>query len=147
MEEQLSQATEALPPQTEAKEPSKPKKERSEAQKAATAKALAAMTARRKEQIEHRKAKKEEVKLAKKVVEEKIIKEDLAFAHKGEVEAMKKELAELRGMFAASRQDKPAAAPKQERIVERVIERVPTPSAQPARLSGYELLDKVFFNK
>ncbi len=131
--------------------PVKEKKPRSEAQKAATAKALSAMTAKRGEMIEHRKQKKEQVKIAKKVVEDKIIKEDLAFASRHEVkndfDSLRKEVSELRGMLTEARAQKPSTPVKQERIVERVIERVPTANAPPAKLSGYQLLDKIFFDK
>ena len=134
--------------------PVKEKKPRTEAQKAATQKALAAMTAKRKEINEQIKEKKEKVKVAKKVVAEKILKEDLGFvSHRDfddRVSSLTKEVAELRGMLTMKQQapvEKPAAAAPKERIVERVIERVPTPSAQPQKLSGHALLDSIFFNK
>ena len=123
----------------------KPKKERSEAQKAATAKALAALTAARKERAVKQKERKEEVKVAKKVIEKKIIDENLAFATKKEIEEMKKELQELRTLHAASKLVKDKQPP--ERIVERVIERAPSSIAPPAKLSGHSLLDSIFFNK
>jgi hypothetical protein len=147
MEPKPSEATEAQQPQAEAKV-AKEKKPRTDAQKAATAKALAAMTAKRGEMIKERKEKKEKVQIAKKAVEDKIIKEDVGFVFKNDFESLKKEVYELRGLLSASKkQDVSAPAPKQERIVERVIERVPSRSTTPTKLTGYELLDKVFFNK
>ena len=130
----------------------KEKKPRSEAQQAATQKALAAMTAKRKELNEKAKVKKEEVKKAKKVVEDKILKEDIGFVMKNDFESrlgsLTKELGELRGLLSAKQQaEKEKPAPKQERIVERVIERVPTPIQQPAKLTGTALLDRLFFEK
>ena len=144
----ISESSQVQPPQADAK-PVKEKKPRSEAQQAATAKALAAMSAKRKELNEKAKEKKEEIKKAKKVVEEKILKEDLRFASLNDLDSLKKEIFELRGMLTATKQapEKPVAAPKQERIVERVIERVPTPVAQPAKLTGTALLDRLFFDK
>ena len=141
--------SQAPPAQPEAK-PVKEKKPRSEAQQAATAKALAAMTARRKENIEKKKEVKEKIKVAKKVVEEKILKEDLRFASLNDIDSLRKELSELKGMLTAKQQvekEKPVVAPKPERIVERVIERTPTPVAQPSKLTGHALLDKLFFEK
>jgi hypothetical protein len=143
--------TEANPPQSQEEQP-KAKKERTEAQKAATAKALAAMTAARKEKAKKQIEKKEEVKVARKAVTEKILKEDVGFVFKNDFESkissLTKEIGELRGLLSASKkQDVSAPAPKQERIVERVIERVPSRSTTPTKLTGYELLDKVFFNK
>ena len=131
----------------ESTKPVKEKKPRSEKQQAATAKALAAMTAKRKEINESRKEKKEQVKQAKKVVEEKILKEDLKLPSTTDIDALRKELAELRGMVTMKQQyekEKPVAKPA-ERIVERVIERVPTQVAQPTKLSGHALLDSIFF--
>lgn len=153
MEPKPTLESQAPPPQEESK-PVKQKKPRSEAQQAATAKALAAMTARRKENIEKKKEVKEKIKVAKKVVEEKILKEDLRFASLNDIDSLKKdfmkELGELRGMLSAKQQvekEKPVVAPKPERIVERVIERTPTPVAQPSKLTGHALLDKLFFEK
>lgn len=139
--------SQAPPPQPEAK-PVKEKKPRSEAQQAATAKALAAMTAKRKENIEKKKEVKEKVKMAKKVVEEKILKEDIGFVLKNDFESritsLTKELGELRGLVSVKQQqEKEKPAPKAERIVERVYEKVPTPT-QPAKLTGHALLDKLF---
>ena len=134
--------------------PVKEKKPRSEAQQAATAKALAAMTAKRKQQIEEKKVVKEKVKQAKKVVEDKIIKEDIGFVLKNDLDSrltaltsqFSKELGELKALYgqqqSRAKEEKPAKAP--ERVVERVIERVPTPSAAPTKLTGTALLDKVF---
>lgn len=139
--------------------PTKEKKPRSEAQQAATAKALAAMTAARKERAKKQIEKKEEVKKAvahaKKVVEEKIIKEDVGFVMRNDFEtkisSLTKEIGELRGLLSASQQkqvEKATPAVKQERIVERVIERVPTPqTTQQAKLTGNALLDRLFFDK
>lgn len=149
MDPKPSLESQAPPPQVEAK-PVKEKKPRSEAQQAATAKALAAMTAKRKENIEKKKEVKEKIKVAKKVVEDKIIKEDLRFASLNDIDALRKELGELKGMLTMKQQvekEKPVVAPKAERIVERVIERTPTPVAQPSRLTGHALLDKLFFEK
>ena len=128
--------------------PKKEKKPRSEAQQAATAKALAAMTAKRKENIEKKKEIKEKVKLAKKVVEEKIIKEDLAFATRNDVDSLRKELAEVRALYAAAKEHAVVEKPKPERIVERVIERqTPIVTPTPVKLTGHALLDSIFFNK
>lgn len=127
--------------------PLKEKKVRTEKQQAATAKALAAMTAARKEKAIVQNEKKEEVKQAVKAVKEKIIKDKVGFASLTDIDSLKKELYELKGMLTARQQiaqEKPVAA-KQERIVERVIERVPTPSAPPSKLSGHALLDSIFF--
>lgn len=122
----------------------KPKKERSEAQKAATMKALAAMTAARKARAVKQKEHKEEVKVAKKVIEKKIVDENIKFATKSEIEAMRKELQDLRALHEAAKMV-PQKAP--ERIVERVIEKVPSLPVQPMKLSGHALLDKLFFEK
>ena len=110
--------------------------------------------AKRKELAVKQKEKKEEVKKAKKVVEDKILKEDVGFVMRNDFESkissLTKEIGELRGLLSASQQkavEKPVAAPKQERIVERVIERVPTPVTTPAKLTGHALLDKLFFEK
>lgn len=141
--------TEAPTPSVESAEvvkekPKKEKKERSEAQKAATAKALAAMTAARAERAKKQIAHKEEVKVAKKVIEKKIIDENIKFATKSEIEAMRKELSDLRALHEANKmvltQQKPA-----ERIVERVIEKVPVAPSGPTKLSGHALLDSIFF--
>ena len=143
-------ASSQAPIPQEVAKPVKEKKPRTEAQQAATQKALAAMTAKRKEQIEKKKEVKEKVKIAKKVVEDKILKEDLGFVTRQDFESMRKELSDLRALHEATRmmkaqESKPKPTP--ERIVERVIERVPTPSAQPQKLSGHALLDSIFFNK
>ena len=134
--------------------PVKEKKPRTEAQKQATVKALAAMTAARKARAEKQNEKKEEIKKAKKVVEEKILKEDIGFALKNDVDnkisSLIREVGELRGLLSAKQQaekEKPAPAIKQERIVERVIEKTPTPIPQPQKLTGHALLDKLFFEK
>ena len=148
MEPKTTSVSEA-PPTQEVAKPVKVKKPRSEAQQAATAKALAAMTAKRKEIIEKKKEVKEQVKVAKKVVEDKILKEDLGFVTRSDFDNIRKELAEVKALYSIAQQknaEKPVA-PKQERIVERVIERVPTPSAQPQKLTGHALLDSIFFNK
>lgn len=145
-----SEANPVQPPQEQTK-PVKEKKPRTEAQQAATAKALAAMTAARKERAKKQIETKEKVKEAVKVVKEKIIKEDIGFVMKNDFEsrfgALQKELAEVRAMYAqsSSKPEKVASAPTpKERIVERIVERTPTPSAQPSRLTGHALLDKVF---
>lgn len=148
MEEQ-PKPTEAISTSTTAQEakPAKEKKIRTEKQQAATAKALAAMTAARKERAIVQNEKKEEVKQAVKVVKEKIYKDKVGFVTLQDFESTKRELAELRGMLTARQQiaqEKSAAKPT-ERIVERVIERVPTPTAQQTKLSGHALLDKLFF--
>lgn len=126
----------------------KEKKPRSEAQIAATQKALAAMTAKRKELAVKAKEKKEEVKVAKRVIADKIIKEDLSFATRNEVDSLRKELAELRAIHSAPKPEITQPA-KPERIVERVVERhVPTPQvSQPQKLTGHALLDRLFFDK
>lgn len=153
METQATESSEASPPQeqtpVEVVKKETPKKERSEAQKAATQKALAAMTIARKEKAKRQLEKKEEVKIAKKVIEKKIVDENLAFATKKDIEAMRKDLLELRALHEANKivKEMPVAASKPERIVERVIERVPTAPAQPTKLSGHALLDKLFFEK
>lgn len=135
-------------------EPTKPvkeKKPRTPAQEAATAKALAAMTAARKAKAEKQIAKKEEVKKAKKVVEDKILKEDIGFVMKNEYESKTKELmgqiTELKAMLLANKQTSQTKTVP-ERIVERVVEKhIPTQVAQPTKLSGHALLDKLFFDK
>jgi hypothetical protein len=143
--------TNSIPSTQEQAKPVKEKKPRSEAQQAATAKALAAMTAARKQRAEKQIAKKEEIKKAKKVIEEKIMKEDIGFATKSDVDnrisALTKELAEVRALYAVAK-EREVEKPK-ERIVERVIERQPpTPQVQqPVKLSGHALLDSIFFNK
>lgn len=150
MDTKPQESQEMAPPQTDAK-PTKPdgrKKPRSEAQQAATVKALAAMRAKRDQLDQEKREKKEVIKKAKKVVEDKILKDDVGFVMKNDFESLKKELYELKGLYAASQQqakpEKPTPAPKQERIVERVIERVPERSTTPTRLTGHALLDKVF---
>lgn len=138
-----------MTPPTEPK-PVKEKKPRSEAQIAATQKALAAMSARRKEINEKAKEKKEEVKKAKKVVEDKILKEDIGFVMKNDFESLRKELYELKAAMKPQVVEKIVERPvpaKPERIIERVIERVPTQPAQPTKLSGHALLDRIFFEK
>jgi hypothetical protein len=141
--------TEAPTPETSVVEKvekvEKPKKERSEAQKAATMKALAAMTAARKERAVKQKEHKEEVKVAKKVIEKKIVDENIKFATKSEIEAMRKELQDLRALHEAAKMVPQKEKPT-ERIVERVIERAPVPTA-PAKLTGTALLDAIFFQK
>lgn len=130
--------------------PKKEKKPPSEAQQAAREKGLAKMMEKRRELAAKQKEKKEEVKKAKKIVEEKILKEDLRFASLNDIDVLRKELGELKGMLTMKQQmekEKPVAVPKQERIVERVIERVPTPAAQPTKLTGHALLDSLFFQK
>lgn len=131
--------------------PKKEKKPPTEAQQAAREKGLQAMMAKRKQMAEQVKEKREKVKVAKKVIEDKILKDDLGFvSHKDFEEkysSLQKEVFELRGMLTAKQQaaqEKPVSKPA-ERIVERVIERVPTPSAQPAKLTGHALLDSLFF--
>ena len=134
--------------------PKKEKKPATEAQQAARQKGLQAMMEKRKQMSNEVKEKREKIKVAKKVVEDKILKEDLKFASLNDIDSLRKELYELRGMVAMKQQvekeikEKPIPAPAKpaERIVERVIERVPTPSA-PTKLTGYALLDKVFFDK
>jgi hypothetical protein len=144
------------PEQPEVETPVKPVKEKkppTEAQKAAREKGLQTMMAKRRELAAKQKEKKEEVKTAKRIVENKILKEDLAFATKQDLESMRKELMELRAYHEASKivaKDKAVEkpAPKAERIVERVIERqAPTAPAPPAKLTGHALLDKLFFEK
>ena len=104
------------------------------------------MTAARKERAEKQKVKKEEIKQAKKVIEDKVIKEDLSFVLKSDFEAIKKELADLKSLHS-QQAAKPAPKPVPERIVERVVERVPTQPVQPTKLTGHALLDKLFFEK
>lgn len=151
MDTQATQPSEApVVAEPVASKPAKEKKERSEAQKAATAKALAAMTAARKEKAKRQIEKKEEVKVAKKVIEKKILDENLTFATKKDIESMRKELIELRALHEANKivKELPVSTPKpQERIVERVIERVPTSHQAPVKLTGHALLDKLFFEK
>lgn len=146
MEPKPTEAPSVEPVKVEEVKEKKPKKERTEAQKQATQKALAAMTAARKEravkQLEH----KEEVKVAKKVIEKKIVDENIKFATKSEIDAMKKELLELRALHEASKMVKEKPAP--ERVVERIVERhVPVAPSAPVKLSGHALLDKLFFDK
>lgn len=130
--------------------PAKEKKPRTEAQQAATAKALAAMTAKRKEQIEKKKEVKEKVKVAKKIVEEKIIKEDLGLVTKQDFDSIRKEIMELRAMQEATKivkaeKEKAPPVKPQERIVERVFERpAVTAPPTPTKLTGHALLDRVF---
>lgn len=139
MEPKPQESQEAEPTQATPKS----KKPRSEAQQAATVKALAAMRAKRDVLDQEKREKKEVIKKAKKVVEDKILKDDVGFVMKNDFESLKKELYELKGLMSASHKpEKPL--PKQERIVERVIERVPERSTTPTRLTGHALLDKVF---
>lgn len=138
----------SIPISQEEPKPVKEKKVRTEKQQAATAKALAAMTAARKEKAIVQNEKKEEVKQAVKVVKEKILKDKVGFASLTDIDSLKKEIYELKGMLTAKQQmaqEKPAPRPPTERIVERVFERVPTQAAPPAKLSGHALLDKLFF--
>jgi hypothetical protein len=138
----------STPTTQDAAKPTKEKKPRTEAQVAATQKALAAMTAARKAKAVKQIEKKEEIKKAKKVVEDKILKEDVGLVTRNDFEAMKKELYELKGLMSVKQQaesQRPAPSKPAERIVERVIERVPTPSAQPTKLTGHALLDSLFF--
>ena len=132
--------------------PVKEKKPRSEAQQAATAKALAAMTAARKERAKKQIEKKEEIKVAKKAVTDKILKEDVGLVTRQDFEhrigSLSKELMELRALHEASKMVKEAPAPpKAERIVERIIEKAPTIAPTPVKLTGHALLDKLFFEK
>ena len=131
--------------------PAKIKKPPTEKQLEARAKGLAVMTARRKEIKEEKEKKKEQIKVAKKVVEDKILKEDLGFVNRQEYENTKnglmKEIGELKAMLKIQHEQPKPAPAKQERIVERIVERVPTPSAQPTKLTGHALLDKLFFEK
>lgn len=143
------------PPQPEQSTPEleKPKKEKkplTEKQLEARKKGLAVMTERRKELAAKARDKKEEIKKVKKVVEEKMIKEDLGFVTRQDFESMKKELAELRALHTiAKERDAVVEKAKPERIVERIVEKhVPTPiPTQPSKLTGHALLDSIFFNK
>ena len=132
--------------------PVKEKKPPSEKQIAQRQMALLKMREKRQQLTEERKEKKEKVKIAKKVVEEKILKEDLAFATRNDVDSLRKELAEVRALYSVAQQKAasapaPAPAPR-ERIVERVIEKeAPSRSTTPQRLTGHALLDKLFFEK
>ena len=139
----------SLPSSQEPSKPVKEKKPRTEKQQAATAKALAAMTAARKERAVKQIAKKEEIKKVKKIVEDKIIKEDLAFATRNDLDSLRKDLAEIRALYAMTKEQAANEKPKPERIVERIVERhTPTPQvAVPQKLSGHALLDSIFFNK
>ena len=135
-------------PEQVVEKPKKEKKPPTEAQQEARNKGLQAMMAKRKELAAKQKEKKEEVKKAKKIVEDKILKEDLRFASLNDIDSLKREIGELRGMLTAKQQmekERVVAPPKQERIVERVIERVPTPSAPVQKLTGTALLDSIFF--
>ena len=132
--------------------PAKPKREPTEAQKAARAKGLAAMTAKRKELSKQMADKKDTIKLAKKAVAEKIIKEDLVFATRNDVDSLvgglRKELAELKALHTVKQeQAKEEKAKPTERIVERIIEKTPTAPAPVVKLTGHALLDSIFFNK
>lgn len=133
--------------------PAKPVKEKkppTEKQIAQRQGALAKMMEKRKEIAVKRKETKEQVKQAKKLVEDKIIKEDLGFVTKQDFDSMRKELMELRALHEASRivaQEKPKAAVP-ERIVERIVEKqLPTPTPTPSKLTGHALLDRLFFEK
>ena len=146
MDSKPTEASEA-PITQEPSKPPKQKKPRTEAQQAATAKALAVMAQRRKQVNEEKKEKKEKVKIAKKAVEEKILKEDIGFVMKNDFESLKKELYELRGMInthQSTKPEKPTPVAPKERVVERIVERVPERSTTPSRLTGHALLDKVF---
>jgi hypothetical protein len=140
------------PEHSEVEKPVKEKKPATPAQQAARDKGLQTMMAKRRELAVKQKEKKEEVKTAKRIVENKILKEDLAFATKQDLEGMRKELMELRAYHEASKivaTQKAVEKPqKAERIVERVIERqAPTAPAPPSKLTGHALLDKLFFEK
>lgn len=130
--------------------PKKEKKPATPAQQAARDKGLQAMLAKRRELAQKQHEKKAEVKKAKKIVEDKILKEDLGFVTKQDFESVRKELMELRAFHEASKisaQEKPKAAPP-ERIVERIVEKhVPTVAAAPSKLTGHALLDRLFFDK
>jgi len=126
--------------------PKKEKKPATEAQLAARAKGLAAMTAKRKAISKEVAEKKETLKIAKKAVEDKIIKEDLGFAFRSDVDSLRKELAELKALHTVKEQAAKQEKPK-ERVVERIIERVPTAQAPVQKLTGHALLDSIFFNK
>lgn len=139
--------TESIP------KPQKEKKPPTEAQVKQRQAALIKMTEKRKQIAAENKEKKEKVKQAKKVVEDKILKEDVGFVMKSDFDNMRnsfmKEIGELKALYG----QQPAAKPKEEkvqkapeRIIERVIERpAPTPSIQQQqRLTGHALLDKVF---
>ena len=127
--------------------PVKEKKERTPAQIEASKKALIAMQAKRKELYDKAKEKKEEIKKAKKVVEDKILKEDVGFVMKNDFEALRKELYELKANMKPQVVErvieKQVPAPKQERVIERVVE-VPSRSTTPTKVTGHALLDKVF---
>lgn len=141
------------PPAVE--KPKKEKKPPTEAQQAARQKGLAAMMEKRKQMSEEVKVKREKVKVAKKAVEDKILKNDVGFVMKDDFESrissLTKELGELRGIMSMKQQvekEKPAAAKPAERIVERVIERpAVSVTPTPAKLTGHALLDKIFFDK
>lgn len=138
---------ETVPTETK---PKKEKKPATPAQQAARDKGLQAMLAKRKEIAAKQIQKKEEVKTAKRIVENKILKEDLAFATKQDFDSLRRELMELRAHHEATKisaQEKPKAAPP-ERIVERIVEKhVPTVTAAPSKLTGHALLDRLFFDK
>ena len=135
---------ESVPTETK---PKKEKKPATPAQQAAREKGLKAMMEKRKQIAEVAKEKKEKIKVAKKVIEDKIIKEDLGFVTKQDFDSMRKELMELRALTEAHRIVKETPPPKAERIVERIIEKAPTQVAPPTRLTGHALLDKLFFEK
>ena len=156
--------SDVLPKDSKPQEPAeieiKPKKPLSEAQIKARQKGLAAMREKRKEIDETKKVKKEKIKIAKKAVEEKILKDDVGLfdyetkmkSYDDKVSNLMREVGELRGLLTAREESKKVIEPKQEKqekIVERVVERhipVHAPTA-PQKLTGYELLDRVFFNK
>ncbi len=85
-------------------------------------------------------------------MEDKILKEDVGFVMKNDFEsrfsALQKELYELKSSMKPQVVERVIekhvdSAPKQERVVERVVE-VPSRSTTPQRVTGHALLDKVF---
>ena len=139
-------------PESQAK-PVKQKKPATEKQIAQRQIALKAMQEKRKQLNEQHKEKKEKVKMAKKVVEDKILKEDLGFVTRQDFDSLRKELTELRAHHEATKivraeAEKAPPVKPAERIVERVIERpAPTVPQTPAKLTGHALLDRLFFDK
>ena len=111
--------------------PMKEKKPPSEAQIRQRQMALAKMTERRKQIADERKEKKEVIKKAKKVVEDKILKEDVGFVMRSDFDAMRngfmKEIGELRALYGQQAQAQPPAKPKEEKpakVPERIVEQV-----------------------